>query len=197
MSQQTSREARLLVDSRDDTRQLAEYWGAGRTAADRTKLAEILARAAHAPEGASIPLASLLPPLPSRLLNAFPETSPPGSATEDRNCSWTALNFFRAHPDPRFNDASYVVEILARDYRQVAAPRFGDVVVFVTSDDYLLHVATYVAGNLYFTKNGSNALHPWVLNTMGELRESFVESLPLGGSLAVRYYRAKAPESKG
>lgn len=196
MSQQASREVSLRVDARDDLRNLTEYWSVGRDDTGRRRVARLLAEAARSPGGSSVPLESLLPAAPASWLNRFPSSVAAGAKvdTESLNCSWTALNFFRARPEPRFNQATVVVATLTRDYRQVAEPRFGDVAVFLTPDEYLVHAATYVAGDLFFTKNGSNALHPWVLNTRRELLLSFAETLPRGGSLKVRYYRAKKPE---
>jgi hypothetical protein len=192
VSQQSSRELRLRVEPGDDAGALAEYWGAGRSATEKHALAGRFEAAANRPGGGMIPLGSLLPPLPSALLHAYRiPTAYVDGPGPSRNCAWTALNFYRRRPVPAYEDASRAAETLTRDFEQVARPRFGDVAVFLTPDAYMIHLATYLADDLYFTKNGENALHPWVVNSIGELRDSFAYGLPPGKGLTVRYYRIR------
>ena len=63
--------------------------------------------------------------------------------------------------------------MLQRDYERVGEPRFGDVVALVDEHEESVHLATYLADNLTFTKNGHNRTQPWMLMKLSELVEQY------------------------
>ena len=94
----------------------------------------------------------LLPPLASSQIYTFPF---PSAKPEDqhKDCRWTAMNFFRDVPDPRFVDSKVVMQTILTDYYPVhSEPRYGDLVAFDTDlvgpDGFLIDVSrTYLAGD--------------------------------------------------
>jgi hypothetical protein len=130
--------------------------------------------------------------MPAALLHAY-ETATEYTRPFDtpKNCSWTAMNFFSERPDIEFVSAARTIEVLKRDYEPVSEPRYGDVAVFFTPSMDMVHVATYLADDLYFTKNGSNELHPWVVNSGPILLQYFSFGLPDDQSLILRHFRPK------
>jgi hypothetical protein len=139
-----------------------------------------------------VDLGELLPPMPSALLNTYESVSEYSKpAGIPKNCSWTAMNFFREHPVPEFVSPQATIEILKRDYVPVAEPRFGDVSVFFTPGMDMVHVATYLADDLYFTKNGDSPLYPWVVNSGPILLQLYSFGLPKGDTLSIRHFRIR------
>jgi hypothetical protein len=145
------------------------------------------------PDGGSINILELLPPLPASLLHSYPVPHNYLKGPEViKNCSWTALNFFRDEPVAEFSDQNYMIKVLANDYVPVLSdPRYGDIALFLTPDNQMRHVAVFLADDLYFTKNGDNPWHPWVYSTAADLIENFSFGLPEGQSLSIRYFRSK------
>ena len=190
LTQQRSMLVRLRVTAKSDVNALVDYWG---RAMWTNNVRAILRSLQKRPYGGALDLAELLPPLPTSLLHSYPVPQNSLAGPEVvKNCSWTAFNFFRDPPDPGYSDAHYVLGKLQTDFYPIQGdPRFGDVAVFLTSDQIMVHVATYLADDIFFTKNGDNPWHPWVYSTEADLREEFSFGLPAGQQLTIQYFRNK------
>ncbi|HEX2613424.1 MAG TPA: hypothetical protein VHO02_07510 [Fibrobacteria bacterium] len=190
LSQQPSMLVRLKVHPNSDVQALGSYWGRGLWSTDVEAILESLRMR---PDGGSINILELLPPLPASLLHSYPVPHNYLKGPEViKNCSWTALNFFRDEPVAEFSDQNYMIKVLANDYVPVLSdPRYGDIALFLTPDNQMRHVAVFLADDLYFTKNGDNPWHPWVYSTGADLIENFSFGLPEGQSLVIRYFRSK------
>src|SRR6185503_3081797 len=121
-------------------------------------------------------------------LYAFPEPSD-NPEVNRRDCGWTALNFFSDQPDDRLSHPEYAAGVIANEYEKVSVPQFGDVAALVDENDESVHLATYLAENLTFTKNGHNVTQPWMLMKLEDLVEQY--SINRGKNLDVWYFRRK------
>jgi hypothetical protein len=70
----------------------------------------------------------------------------PFAAADDKgvkqDCFWSAFNFFNDPPDNRFNEMSYVDEVLHRDYYKIQEPsQLGDLVFVTVGGKSVIHVA--------------------------------------------------------
>lgn len=193
---QEALQVELSRDSLQQTDTVQAYW----TNRGRRPIAPALRRMLQNPEVASVDLMQILPELPRRLLNTYPDGHNSPAAA---NCYWTALNFFNSNQtDDRFlpsygpQDRSLeeATAALARDYEPVAPPyRFGDVICFVASpggtDAEIVHMLTYVAADIVYSKNGFGAPSPFILTRLDAVQRfyTWVDDLQL------RAYRLKRP----
>jgi hypothetical protein len=190
LSQQPSMLVRLRVGKRADVHALADYWGRAMWATDVRAILESVKRR---PAGAVISLEDLLPPQPSSWLHSYPPPHNPMAGPEAiKNCSWTTFNFFSDVPDPTLSDAKRVVALLQSDYYPIDSdPRYGDVAVLLNADKQMVHVALYLADDLYYTKNGENRWHPWIISARQAMLDQFSFGLPDGKDLSVHHFRSK------
>ncbi len=190
LSQQPSMLVRLKVSPRSDVQALGAYWGRGLWGTDVEAILESLRMR---PDGGAVNILELLPPLPASLLHSYPVPHNFLKGPEEiKNCSWTALNFFRDEPRPEYADQQEMIRTLAEEYLPVFSdPRYGDVAIFLTPDREIRHAAVYLADDLYFTKNGDNPWHPWVYSTAADMIESFSFGLGEGQTLSIHYFRGK------
>jgi hypothetical protein len=190
LTQQQSMLLRLKVTPQTNVDALLNYWGKAIWA---TNVKAILESLKKRPDGGAVELTAILPPFPTNLLHTFPLPHNTLKGPEViKNCSWTAFNFFRDEPDSEFTHATYVVKKLEDDYVPVNSdPRYGDIAVFLNAQQQMVHVAVYLADDVYFTKNGENPWHPWVFSTESELLEMFSFGLPPEQPLVIKYFRSK------
>jgi hypothetical protein len=190
LSQQPSMLVRLRIRPDSDVPELANYWGRGLWSTDVEAILESLRMRS---DGGAVNIVELMPPLPASLLHSYPVPHNYLQGPEVvKNCSWTALNFFRDEPVAEFADQNYMIRVLANDYVPVLSdPRYGDIALFLTQDNQIRHVAVYLADDIYFTKNGDNPWHPWAYSTASDLIENFSFGLPEGQSLSIHYFRSK------
>ncbi len=156
----------------------------------------VLRRFEQNPELASVDLQHLLPPLPQRLLNGFPDGA---NCPAMANCFWSSLNFFAVTPDNRFlpdekDDAAVmdvVVSSLQSGYRKVGPPYgFGDILLYYSQDEEGIepvHMAVYIADDIVFTKNGIGIFSPFILAHRTDMEELYAWI----GELEVQGYRKK------
>lgn len=142
-----------------------------------------------------IDIIHLLPPLARELMNLF---TLPVRGQPTPSCYWTAMNFQRDEPDPRFmvtvggdnRQENEVNRTLRENYIEVEHPdQLGDVIAYYdrgqTANPF--HVCTHVAADIVFTKNGYGYNSPWALMTAAD-----VDALYLDPARVVkRYFRAK------
>ena len=181
---------RLHVTPQSDIQSLATYWG---KAVWNTDVKAILASLSRVPGGAYVDIIELLPPLPTSLLYTFPvPQNPLNGPVITRDCHWTAFNFFRDPPDPMYSLGDYVRERLRLDFYPVASDlRFGDVLTFCKPDGTIIHSAVFLADDIVYSKNGATALTPWMLSTIGDLKDWYSFQVPAGQKLTVMAYRNK------
>lgn len=126
--------------------------------------------------GQYIQLDQLLPALPSKILNTFPDTNGDLLKTGKKNCFWTALNFFNRIPDSRLCEADAALETLYRAYQPVwGSLQFGDVIFMVDDQGLPYHAAVYLAADLVFTKNGGDDNRPWVIMKLHDMENLYAD----------------------
>lgn len=122
-------------------------------------------------------IVQLLPVLPRELMNLF------GIGVRGEpiaSCYWTAMNFSEPEPDNRFMisltdtrpQVAAVAKTLQNEFVPVASPGVvGDVIAYVDAKEprNILHLCTYIAADLVFTKNGYGYNSPWCVMTIGDL----------------------------
>jgi hypothetical protein len=111
------------------------------------------------------------------LLNTYPEI--PKDATQaQRDCYWTAFNFFNRTPDDRFNDNKFMEKALVAYHDQVeGSPRYGDILFLVDGSGRPFHAAVYLADDLVYTKNGGHFTQPWVIMKLGDLKACYPQAV--------------------
>lgn len=178
---------RLRVDSETPLEKVAEWWTAG---PNRTRAMPMLRAALQMRGVDSIDLLHLLPPVPRRLLNTYPELREVINGLAP-DCYWTAMNFFSETASSRYLDESlprqyYFVE----DFDQASPPRrFGDVVVLVNRrENRFVHAYIHIADDIVYTKNGSGKFFPHVLMREEDLLQRYLES----DELVAEIYRFRA-----
>ena len=191
LSRQETMLLRMKITPETNVDALVSYWGKGRRSSNVRALLESLK---NLPNGGTLSVAQLLPTLPTSLLYTFPmPQNKIIGTTPTQNCSWTAMNFFcDSQPDPKLSDANVVVATLQKDYYTVQSdPEFGDVAVFVTPDNLMVHLAVYIADDIVYTKNGPGLQHPWIFSHISDLLESYSFVIEPGQKLSVTYFRKK------
>jgi hypothetical protein len=162
----------LEISQDDSLPELLNYWTTGLGL--RRREIEPLLRAIVRTEGVShLDLLHLLPPLARKLLYTYPDSS---MASEGRlpDCHWTSLNFFNFNPEPYLLDTRLATSTVREEFENVEAPyHYGDVLMFIRRDGSAVHSATYLAGDLVFSKNGSNMLAPWLLMRLEDLSKLY------------------------
>lgn len=185
MSREVTYLIKLHVDGDSDVDALVKYWGVGGREQQVRPLLESLA---EVPGGGSIDITHLLPPYARSRLYTYPN-SDRISETLNRDCHWSAMNFFNEQPDDRFaNPRDYALE-LHKNWRPIRAAelQLGDLVLYENDKDLLYHSAVYIANGILFTKNGSRPSRPWMLMTMDDMRDYY----PLDGEITMRYFRER------
>ena len=173
---------KLRMSEKADVRALAKYWGAGGREKEVTPLLESLSLN---PGGMRIDISLLLPPFARNRLYMYPLPSSNPVAMH-RDCHWTAFNFFSETPDDKFADPAKIKAQLDTSYGLISdTPRLGDIAMFNTPDDRVVHSCVYIADDLYFSKNGPSHISPWVLMRLADVKALF----PAYDELAVKHYR--------
>jgi hypothetical protein len=154
---------------------LATYWGEwNRVARVKRKLKEALGKQNEA----YVALPNILPPMIRSLLDTFPEI-PKNSAQPQRDCYWTAFNFFNRTPDDRFNDSHFMEKALVDFHDKVeGAPRYGDILFLVDATGHPFHAAVYLADDFVYTKNGGHFTQPWVIMKLKDLKACYPQAMP-------------------
>ena len=177
---------KLMISETSDIEALVDYWSTVGRAKDIRPLLESLARV---PGGASIDIAHLLPPLARRLLYTFPYPTD-GRALADRNCFWTALNFFNEEPNENLRDAKATETTIQQDYFPIQDdPVFGDVILLLDSREAVIHASVFIADDKVFTKNGRDFTEPWKITSVTEMLSEYSWNEPVRPVV----YRLKRP----
>lgn len=179
---------RLHITPDTNIDDLVRYWS---RAGQGINIEPLLKSLGEVPNGTGINVSLLLPPRPAGLLYDYPY---PSNRPEDlhKDCHYTALNFFRDPPDPRFTDPNVVRQTLLNDYYPVLSdPRYGDVLVLERQDGSIIHSCIFIADNVVYTKNSANFRDPFIFMTIPDMVDTFEAQIPEGQSLTLQYYRDK------
>lgn len=187
-----SRKSTLMVKLRlrpdTDVEALAEYWGRGQRSRDLLPLL----RSLQPKKGvAHIDLIHLLPRMPRQFLYTYPLPNERGRDSF-MDCHWTSLNFFNVQPERLYEEVTELQRAFSNDYFMISTrPSFGDVLLFMRSDNTVLHSCVYVADDIVFTKNGAQPNAPWILMSLADV----IAYYPSDPPLEIFYYRAKRLET--
>lgn len=170
---------------------IAAYWEVG----GRKDLDLLLGAFADQTEISYLDISHLLPSLAREYMNLFvlPVVDQPVPS-----CYWTALNFNQPVPDPRFlivpgqpgDEVAVVESALRQNYDRIDAPaRPGDVIAYYDRNTPRapIHVCSYLAADLVFTKNGFGYDAPWCIAPRNEVDDLY----RMPGSGETRYYRLR------
>ena len=154
--------ARLKVGSAANLDSVVNYWGFSMPGVFIKDIRPLFDAQLQLPGGGAVSLLYVLPPMARASLYTTPLTPQNGEALPD--CHFTALNFFSETVDPQLSNPDYANRYLAERYYEIGAPgRPGDLVLVVDRNSRVIHSATYLAGDVLYTKNGVNLGQPWVL----------------------------------
>lgn len=141
--------------------------------------------------GHAMKLVSLLPWLPRKLLNTYPQIDD-SKHHIGQNCHWISRNFF-ASDSESFVPALSLWDISFNDEYELVdqAPRYGDIIAFFDSQTgQLLHSAVEIDGPVVFTKNGFNLNSPWVFMLYQDVRDIYA-ILSEGGAVVTKTYHRR------
>lgn len=187
LAAQFGQHARLHVQPGSDVIALAKYWGGGSSTRAR-ELLPVLESLSKVPGGAEIDIAKLLPPFARVRLHEYPEEV--GDTPNNRlDCHWTSMNFWNSTPDDRYSDPVYVANKLSEEYVPATGDlQFGDVMFLTRGGSQAIHSAVYLAGDLFFTKNGGTITTPWMLMR----KDDMLTYYSIHGPVQVMVYRKKS-----
>lgn len=176
---------RLQIDETTDIETVANYWAQGKS---EKSMLPMLRSVQRAPNADSIDIVHLLPSLPRKYLNTYVRLEDV-SFDNYPDCYWTVVNFSQAQPTGAATDYSSALHYFTDQFEEVNPPyMLGDVVVFFEeATDAFVHSAVLIADDIYYTKNGSTPVSPWIL-----MREERMMSRYSDRLVYRRVYRAKA-----
>ena len=119
LSRQSAVFAGLVIKPDTDIDKIAAYWGSVPNVRF-TDIRPLMEALKALPEGGNLSLFYLLPKFARDRLYTFPLPPQPGEPVMD--CHWSTFNFSNETPDNRFNDPTFAVEYIRKNYYQIAAP---------------------------------------------------------------------------
>lgn len=183
---------RLKVTKDTDVAALTKYWGKGPYAPNVRSMFDAL----HEVRGGTYcNLLAILPPLPAAQAYNYPITmnQQSGSILLNFDCHWTSLSFFHDSSAPEPTNPAYFSKEIATNYAPVTdAPRLGDLLIMTTPEGEIIHTAVFIADDIFFTKNGSTAIYPWMFAKLPDLLKQYSFRAPEGQQLVLRYFRNRS-----
>ena len=177
LSRQSALLGGLMVKPDTDIDKIAAYWG-HLPGVHFTDIRPLLEALKQLPDGGSLGLYYLLPKFARDRLYTFPLPPQPGEPVMD--CHWSTFNFCNETPDNGFNDSTYAVAYIQKNYYQIAAPSvYGDILLLMNDKQEIKHSATYLADDIVFTKNGNNYRQPWMLMRIPDLLATYPSTPPM------------------
>ena len=162
----------LELKDAKDLDQLLDYWTLG--IGLRRKDIEPIMRGIVETEGVDrLGLSHVLPALARKLLYTYPgvEFARQGVFPD---CHWTSLNFFNYEPHEYLLDSRMASNLVIEKFEPVNPPyRYGDVLFFM-ENTAAFHSCVYLADDMVFTKNGRNALSPWVIMRIPDVQKIYI-----------------------
>lgn len=181
---------RIHATPRSDVAALANYWGKGSKSTDVRTIFQSLSKI---PVGTWVNIVMVLPSVPASELYEYPVApdNPLAGPAHARDCHWTTFNFFRDPPQLEVTPEDLIKELKEHYAPAVGDPRYGDVLLLSTSQGEIIHSCVYIADNIVYTKNGSTAISPWLLEQLPDLLSQYYFMAPEGESLKISSYRNK------
>jgi hypothetical protein len=177
LSRQAAVFAGLAIHPDTDIDKLAAYWG-NMPNVRFTDIRPLMEALKRLPEGGNLSLLYLLPKFARDRLYTFPLPPQPGDPTLD--CHWTTFNFSSDTPENRFNDPTFAVQYIQKNYYQIAAPSvYGDILLLLNDKNEIKHSATFLADDLVYTKNGNNYRQPWMIMRISDLLATYPSDPPM------------------
>ena len=171
LSRQSAVFAGLVIKPDTDIDKIASYWG-NVPNVRFTDIRPLLESLKALPEGGNLSLFYLLPKFARDRLYTFP--LPPQAGEPTMDCHWSTFNFSNETPDNRFNDPTFAVEYIRKNYYQIAAPsQYGDILLLMNDRQEVKHSAVFLADDIVFTKNGNNYRQPWMLMRIPDLLATY------------------------
>lgn len=180
----------IKIPADSDPKAIIDYWSGGRADSD---IVPLLTSVAERSAGTTLDIIHLLPALARRRLYTYPT---PDLITRGRmpDCHWTSLNFFSRSPQDYYLDTRLASRRVIENYATVAPPhRFGDILFFTNAAGETIHSCVYVADDIVYTKNGENALTPWILMRLSDVQDIYLAS----SAYSMQSYREKLPPTPG
>lgn len=161
---------RLNIGSGEAFEDVADYWNAGYK---KKAVLPILEAIAETPGVERLDIAHLLPPTPRKLLYTYPDLRS-FLTIGDRDCHWTSFNFFKSEPDGILSERM-MSDWLNNKYDPVTGDlKYGDVIMLRNAETgEAIHSATFIAGDIVFTKNGRERLSPWILMRYSDMERRY------------------------
>ncbi len=161
---------RLNIGNGDKYAQVADYWSAGHK---KKAILPILESISETPGVERLDMAHLLPPTPRKLIYTYPDLRSFLTVGE-RDCHWTSFNFFKSEPDGVLSERM-MSEWLNANYVPVTGDlRYGDIIILRNAETGdAIHSATFIAGDIVFTKNGRERLSPWILMRYSDMERRY------------------------
>lgn len=175
LSRARSLVARLRIDDTMDLKEIAGWWAAG---PNRSRALPLFEAALRMQGVDSIDLIHLLPPVPRRMLNTYPDRRDAISSNPP-DCYWAAMNFFSETASSRYLDSSLPRQYYFLErFDKVDGPRqFGDVIIIADpAENRFVHAYIHVADDIVYTKNGNGRFFPFILMREGDLLARYIES---------------------
>lgn len=164
----------LHIDRDTDLASLTNYWGRG---TDPKKLYRLLEEQSKVCNG-QINVVDLLPAFARQLIHTY---QPLDSSERLHDCHWTSLNFFKDIGSTTETDSSSKYDPIE------GQPTFGDVVILIDNHGIPIHSAVFIADDIFFTKNGSSHLQPWIFMKFEDILAKYSSNTQLG----FQFYRYK------
>lgn len=178
LTESRSMRLELHVDRGARVDEVAAYWNAGPRRAGRNVEPMIRSILRARESDRRLDVMHLLPPLARSLLHTFADE---WAETEGRmpDCHWSSLNFFRSQPEPFCLEERLASAVFGDSYLRVEPPyQFGDMIVFInTAMGAVRHSCVHIADDVVFTKNGLNALSPWVLQPLDHVKSLYMNGI--------------------
>lgn len=182
---QRSVDLKLEIPVDSNPEELIQYWSArGRN----PEVVQLIRSVLSNESITHLDVIHLLPPLPRRFLHLFPSPDYEGFSDASPDCFWTAFNFFAEQPSERY--FAYIDHVLAERYFRSGPNQleFGDLILFIDKKSgKKVHACNYIASNLVFTKNGRSLYRPWIITSLNDVVETYLET-----DISLTFYRLKS-----
>lgn len=187
--QQPTLLVRMKITSSMDIDSIARYWG--KEGYDKDVKPVLNAIAEH-PTESYLSIQYLLPPFARVRLFTYPMPSDQ-KTDSSHDCVWTALNFFEdSDGKDEFAKTEVAQKRFLNDYYPIVdEPTLGDIAVLTKTSGEFVHMAVFIADNIYFTKNGPSLYSPWVLVELPDILDQY----SIHGPVVLKYYRLKRVDS--
>ncbi|MDF1823682.1 MAG: hypothetical protein P1U68_03510 [Verrucomicrobiales bacterium] len=171
---------RLNIGNGDAYKEVADYWTSGHK---QKAVMPILESIAETPGVERLDIAHLLPPTPRKLLYTYPDLRSFLTIGE-RDCHWTSFNFFKSEPDAVLSER-VMAEWLHLNYEPVKGDlHYGDLLMLRNAETgEPIHSATFIAGDIVFTKNGRERLSPWILMRYTDMERRYKQDHDISASV--------------